>query len=235
MIDPAKKLDKLQAVLSHQFKQVKYLKRALTHSSYANEKNLSGDNERLEFLGDAVLELAVSQYLYRKFKELPEGVLTKMRAAMVSEPALADLAKELELDQMVLLGRGEELQGGRNRDSLLADAMEAVFGAIYLDAGYETAEECIQKLMKKRVPEVVVEERPRDAKSRLQELTQKLWKDRPVYSLAGSDGPEHSKTFEVRLDLPDGSSLTARGTSVKKAEQKAAAKALTRLEKEAKK
>jgi len=234
LIDPAKKLDKLQAVLAHQFKQVKYLMRALTHSSYANENNLSGDNERLEFLGDAVLELAVSQFLYRKFEELPEGVLTKMRAAMVSEPALADLAKRLELDEIVLLGKGEEMQGGRKRDSLLADAMEAVFGAVYLDAGYLAAEACIQGLMKDRVPQTVEEERPRDAKSRLQEMTQRLWKERPVYSLVGSDGPEHSKTFKVRLDLPDGSKLSAEGTSVKKAEQRAAAKALAKLEKKSK-
>jgi ribonuclease-3 len=208
--------------------------RALTHSSYANENNLSGDNERLEFLGDAVLELAVSQFLYRKFEELPEGVLTKMRAAMVSEPALADLAKRLELDEIVLLGKGEEMQGGRKRDSLLADAMEAVFGAVYLDAGYLAAEACIQGLMKDRVPQTVEEERPRDAKSRLQEMTQRLWKERPVYSLVGSDGPEHSKTFKVRLDLPDGSKLSAEGTSVKKAEQRAAAKALAKLEKKSK-
>jgi ribonuclease-3 len=223
------KFDELQAVLSYHFSQVKYLERALTHSSYANERNLSGNNERLEFLGDAVLELAVSQMLYRRFPDVPEGVLTKLRANMVSEPALAELAEELGLDRLVLLGRGEELQGGRERASLLSDALEAVFGAVYLDGGYEAAEHCIESLMHSRVPEAELEQRPKDAKSRLQEATQKIWKDRPVYTLVGSEGPEHSKVFEVRLDLPDGTELTGRGPSVKKAEQKAAAKALTLL------
>lgn len=220
-------LDELQTVLSYHFTQVKYLRRALTHSSYANEQNLSGDNERLEFLGDAVLELAVSQLLYRRFPEAPEGVLTKLRAEMVSEPALAGLAKVIGLDRLILLGRGEEMQGGRERSSLLSDAVEAVFGAVFLDGGYQAAENCIEGLMEERVPEVVMEHRPKDAKSLLQETTQKYWKDRPVYSLISSEGPEHSKTFEVRLDLPDGASFSARGPSVKKAEQKAASKALT--------
>lgn len=223
------KFDRLQAVLSYHFSQVKYLERALTHSSYANERNLAGDNERLEFLGDAVLELAVSQMLYRGYPDEPEGVLTRLRAEMVSEPALAELAKEIGLNEMVLLGRGEELQGGRDRASLLSDALEAVFGAVYLDGGYEAAENVIERVMENRIPDAGVEKRPKDAKSKLQELTQKLWKDRPVYHLVSSEGPEHSKVFEVRLALPDGTDITARGSSVKKAEQKAAAKAVTLL------
>lgn len=222
---------KLQQLLSYHFSQVKHMELALTHSSYANEHGLTGDNERLEFLGDAVLELSVSQMLYRRFPDQPEGMLTRLRAEMVSEPSLAALARDIGIDTLIRLGKGEEQQGGRKRNALLADALEAVFGAVFLDGGYQAAEEVVEGLFEDRIPDDPGAPRPKDPKSSLQELTQKIFRDRPTYTLTGSLGPEHAKVFETRLDLPDGRSVRARGPSVKKAEQKAAAKALALLEK----
>jgi len=220
-------LKRLQSVISHQFSQVKYLTCALTHSSHANEVDqVAEDNERLEYLGDAVLELTVSEMLYSRFPEAAEGVLTRLRAGLVSEPALAAVARDLGLDTLILLGKGEEAQGGRDRDSILSDALEAVFGAVFLDGGYEAAKQSAYAVLGERVPDLPEAPREKDPKSRLQELTQKLFKARPVYALAQSLGPEHAKTFEVELTLPDGRMVSARGPNMKKAEQKAAGKAL---------
>jgi len=217
----------LQDVISHRFTQVKLLRRALTHSSYANEHpDEGGDNERLEYLGDAVLELCMSEILYRRFPEAPEGSLTRMRSRLVSEPALADVARELGLAEMLMLGRGEENQGGRERSSLLSDAMEAVFGAVFLDGGFPAASHVVGVVFETRLPEACDTRRTKDCKSSLQELTQERFKERPVYALMDSDGPEHAKVFVVEVALPEGTRLTARGPSMKKAEQNAAAKAL---------
>ena len=217
----------LQIAISHRFSQVKYLRCALTHSSYANEcEQAVEDNERLEYLGDAVLELAVSEMLYLRFPEAAEGELTRMRAGLVSEPALASAARDLRINELILLGKGEETQGGRNRDSILSDALEAVFGAVFLDGGYEAAKKSVAAVLAPRIPALPEAPREKDPKSRLQELTQKLFKSRPVYTLARSLGPEHAKIFEVMLTLPDGRTVSARGPNMKKAEQKAAAKAL---------
>lgn len=223
-------LDTLQKVISHRFSQVKHLETALTHSSFANEhEEAQQDNERLEFLGDAVLELGVSEMLYERSPEAPEGELTRMRARLVSEPALAALARELGLDELLRLGRGEEMQGGRTRDALLADAFEAVLGAVFLDGGYEAARAAVRGIYASRLPAPGETRRIKDAKSRLQELTQKNFRERPVYTLLASNGPDHAKVFEVELTLPDGTRLHASGATVKKAEQDAAAKALALL------
>lgn len=220
-------MDTLQKVISHRFSQVKLLRTALTHSSFANESEESAeDNERLEFLGDAVLELSISEILFRCHPDATEGALTRMRARLVSEPALAELARELKLDESLLLGRGEEMQGGRERDSLLSDALEAILGAVFLDGGYDAAKQVVGAIFESRIPAACDVKRVKDSKSRLQELTQKDFKERPVYTLLGSSGPDHAKVFEVELALPDGSRLTATGSSVKKAEQNVASKAL---------
>jgi len=218
-------LDSLQESISYRFGQVKLLSMALTHSSYANEQGC-GHNERLEFLGDAVLELTVSEELFNRFPEAPEGALTKLRARLVSMPGLAEMAKALKLDACVLLGKGEQSQGGGSRDSLLADVFEAVLGAVFVDGGFEAARGVVRGLFAGRWPKEVEAPKMRDFKSRLQELTQQSHRTRPIYRLLGSHGPEHEKVFDVELALPDGRTLQASGASVKKAEQNAARLAL---------
>lgn len=222
-------LEKLQEAISYRFGQVKLLRLALTHSSYANEQGCV-HNERLEFLGDAVLELAVSQELFRRFPEAPEGVLTKMRAKLVSMPSLAGLARSTGLETCVMLGRGEESQGGRGRDSLQSDALEALLGAVFLDGGFAAASRVVLGLFEPLWPDGQDTPKVRDFKSRLQERTQREHRERPVYRLLGSSGPEHHKVFEVELSLPGGRTVKATGQSVKKAEQSAARKALEMLE-----
>ncbi len=208
----------------------------MTHSSYANERNAGAENnERLEFLGDAVLELTVSEELFRRFPEVREGELTRMRSRLVSQPTLAQLAREMGLHEHLRLGRGEESQGGRNRDSLLSDAVEALIGAIFLDAGFDAAKEWVIDMLHSRWPKRPETSRIKDYKSRLQEATQQLYKARPLYALAGSAGPEHEKQFLVLLTMPDGREITAQGPSVKKAEQLAADKALRLLDEDAEK
>ncbi len=218
-------LEGLQRSISYRFGQVKLLTVALTHSSYANEMSVP-HNERLEFLGDAVLELVVSDELYRRFPDSPEGVLTKLRARLVSMPSLAELAKSLEMERYLFLGRGEESQGGRSRDSLLSDAVEALLGAVFLDGGFEAAKQVITGLFARHWPQEAEPPKAKDYKSQLQELTQRLHKARPIYRLTGSFGPEHDKRFEVELALPDGNIVLSQGSSLKKAEQIAARKAL---------
>lgn len=225
------RLESLQGCIHHRFSQVKLLTEALTHSSHANESPGEGqDNERLEFLGDAVLELAVSEELFRRYPEADEGRLTAVRARMVREKTLAGLARGLGVAACLRLGRGEDVQGGRERDALLADALEAIFGAVFLDGGYAAARDCVLGLFEPLWPPAAVLPGSKDPKSRLQEMTQERFRERPVYVLAGSSGPDHGKEFTVRLTLPDGTEYAGRGPSVKKAEQVAATQALVVLE-----
>ena len=223
-------LKQLQKNIHYTFSQVKHLVLALTHSSYCNEHPESdGHNERLEFLGDAVLELCVSGLLYERFANLREGELTALRSALVSEGALARLALELKIDEALLLGRGEEEQGGRRREALLSDAFEAVLGAVFLDGGFEAAGDVARGLFTPLLPRAGGREKTKDNKSLLQELMQKSFQERPVYTLLGSSGPEHAKIFEVGLALPDGRNFRASGSSVKRAEQAVAALALENI------
>lgn len=225
-------LKQLQENIPYTFSQVKHLVLALTHSSYCNEHPEShGHNERLEFLGDAVLELCISELLYERFENLREGELTAMRSRLVSEGALARLALDLKLDEVLLLGRGEEEQGGRRRNALVSDAFEAVLGAIFIDGGFLAAKAVVRELFTPLMPEAEGREKPKDNKSLLQERMQKTFQERPVYTLLGSDGPEHAKIFEVGLVLPDGRSFKASGSSVKRAEQAVAALALKEKQK----
>lgn len=216
----------LQQCIHHQFTQVKLLATALTHSSYANEQGSGCDNERLEFLGDAVLELCISEEGYKRFPDAPEGVLTRIRSQLVKEKSLAGLARELKMPRYLLLGRGEEMQGGRERDSLLADAFEAMLGAVFLDGGFDAAKRTILTIFENHWPEQAVLPENKDYKSRLQEVSQERFKERPVYVLIGTRGPEHEKVFEVEATLPGGKIFRGQGTSMKRAEQDAARLAL---------
>ncbi len=213
----------LQKVLGYKFQNIDLLRRALTHSSWANEnKNLAPHNERQEFLGDAVLEVCVSWELFKRFPEAREGHLTKLRSSLVSTNSLAMLARELGISNDLRLGRGEESQGGRERDGVLSDALEAVLGAIFEDGGYAEAQKVITQIFNSRWPSDLGQSQEKDYKTKLQEATQRTHKDRPIYALQGSYGPEHAKCFEVRLTLPDGQEFFASGQSLKRAEQEAA-------------
>lgn len=223
--------DILQKKLGYFFKDESLLQLALTHSSYANEHGLE-HNERLEFLGDAVLELCISRILFYGFPKASEGHLTKLRAGLVSEPSLARVARYLDLGGYISLGKGEEFQGGRARDSVLSDTLEAILGAVYLDSGYDEAHKCIKKIFKDFIPESVeMIPKYKDYKSRLQEATQSLFKARPIYALLESTGPEHEKIYRVQVELPNGAKVDATASSVKKAEQKAAGEAIKELSK----
>ncbi len=220
----------VQEDIHYRFRQVKLLTLALSHSSWANERGCPGEsNERLEFLGDAVLELCVTQEVYRRYEAADEGLLTKVRSRLVKTGTLAEVARQLKLERSLCLGRGEESQGGRGRDGLLADSLEALFGAVFLDGGFEAARELVLRLLGPRFPESASSPPAKDYKTRLQEVTQETHRERPQYVLAESSGPEHSKVFAVEVVLPGGARFRGEGGSLKKAEQAAAALALSTL------
>lgn len=221
-------LDVLENRIGYHFRNVALLKQALTHSSFTNEQkiNKTQDYERLEFLGDAVLELVSSEFLYREHPHVPEGRLTKMRASMVCEPALAFCAKDLELGKFIRLGKGEESTGGRERDSITSDAMEAVIGAIYLDGGMEPAEAFINRFILSDLDNKVLFY---DSKSNLQELIQGSLKKEFHYEVLQESGPEHDKTFVVEVLMEQKSIGRGTGRTKKAAEQQAAYEALLML------
>ena len=224
-------LHQLQRDIPYDFGQVKLLETALTHSSFVNERQEGAEhNERLEFLGDAVLEICVSEELFKRFPNEREGVLTAMRSRLVNQENLAELASGLGLDKCLLLGKGEENQGGRSRSSILSDAFEALLGAIFLDGGFAAAQKTVAGLFGDRLSRPLPPVKGRDHKSRLQELVQRTFKTQPVYTLVEAGGPEHAKVFTVRLELPDGGTITSTGSSIKRAEQQAALDALARYE-----
>lgn len=220
----------LEARLGHRFRDRSLLLEALTHRSYVNEHLAEEprDNERLEFLGDAVVGLAVSQILMRLSPEAQEGHLTRKRAAVVNEHALAGLGHRLGVGAALRLGRGEDQLGGRTRPSVLADAVEAIFAALYLDGGLEAALAVIQQEMGEMLSEVSAVE-PTDPKSLVQELTQDRWGKTPRYALVAERGPDHEKEFEVEIFIEERSYGRGTGKSKKAAEQAAAREALRRL------
>ncbi len=233
-------LRELQDRLGYRFKNKKFLVQALIHRSYSNEKGARGleDNERLEFLGDAALELAISDIMFHEFPRYTEGELSKLRALVVNEKQLSKLAEKLDLGKAILLGKGEELTGGRTKPSLLADCMEAVLAAVYLDGGFGELKKVVQKLfgglfMGSKSPLEVLN---RDFKTRLQEYTQTEFKETPTYELEKEAGPDHDKTFYVSVLVGNRKVGFGAGKSKKAAEQKAAEQALETLtgEKEAK-
>lgn len=223
-------LETIEERIGYTFTDKSLLATALTHSSYANEHGgEAAHNERLEFLGDAVLELCVSSELFTLFPDAREGDLTRMRAKIVSQPFLTDLAREYSVDVALLLGKGEESQGGRERPSLLSDAFEALLGAVYLDGGFAAASGVVRTVFKGKWPVKKQGGLAKDCKSRLQEVTQQRYKERPVYTLVDSSGPEHAKVFTVRVTLPDNRAFTSDGPSLKRAEQLVACLALEHL------
>lgn len=216
--------------MGYEFQNPRLLELALTHSSWANEKGHGGQhNERLEFLGDAVLELCVSTELYKRYPHAREGELTRMRSRLVSEKSLAEIARKNNLDEALLLGAGEERQGGRKRDAILCDATEAVIAAIYEDGGFDQARKVVARIFSANWEKIPIEPMEIDYKSRLQEVCQQYFHDVPAYNVENSTGPEHAKIFEVVLTLPGGQQFRASNSSCKKAERDAAAQALAQI------
>ena len=216
----------LEKKSGYHFQNPHLLKQAMTHSSYANEHKAKGyhDNERLEFLGDAVLEVVSSEFLFRHYPALPEGDLTKLRASIVCEPTLALCARELDLGDFLLLGKGEEHTGGRKRDSIVSDAMEALFGAIYLDGGFASAKEFVHRFI---MTDIEHKKLFYDSKTILQEQVQKNWHDGEIsYVLTGEEGPDHDKTFLVDLYVAGEKKSSGKGRTKKAAEQDAAYRCL---------
>ena len=219
-------MEGLEEKLGYKFKNIDLLKNALTHSSYANEvRGGFSSNERLEFLGDSVLSIIVSDYIYRHFRSLPEGELTKLRASLVCEKSLCTFSRELELGKYLMLGKGEDKGGGRERDSILADAFEAVLAAIYLDGGMEEARKFVLRFV---IPDIKSAKpiRFKDYKTQLQEIIQKNPEEKLEYVLVGESGPDHNKHFVVEVHLNSNVIGKGGGKSKKEAEQQAAREAL---------
>ena len=208
-------LNELQEITGYEFRDKELFCRALTHSSYANEPRMAKKqcNERLEFLGDAVLELVSSDFLYHKYPDKPEGELTKIRASIVCEPTLAYCAADIHLGSYLLLGKGEEATGGRERNSVVSDAMEALIGAIYLDGGFASAKEFIHRFI-------------------LQEIVQASYEEPLEYEILKEEGPDHNKTFEVRALLGTKEIGRGSGRTKKSAEAVAAYRGILKLREE---
>jgi len=221
-------LDRLERELHIQFRDASLLREAFTHSSYVNEHKDATHNERIEFLGDAVLQLAVSQYLYRTYPDWSEGKLTFVRAAIVREQALSKLARRLSLGEYLRLGRGEDLSGGRERPSLLADVFEAFVGALYLDAGWDAVIDFLSRHMFPEI-EAYVARGVIDAKSRLHEKVQQLAIGAIEYAVVEERGPANDREFVIEARIRGETYGVGTGRSKKEAEQEAAAEALQRL------
>jgi len=228
-----KTLRDLSAMLEYTFGDIAMLDRALIHGSYANENPdlAQGDNERLEFLGDAVLQLCMSDILMERFPGYTEGQLSKARASMVNDQSLAGLARRFRIGDFIRLGRGEEKAEGRNKDSILGDTFESLIGVIYLDGGHEASRGFIRRVFQPLVEEWAAQPVYQDYKSLLQEASQGRFREIPRYRIVGSSGPDHDKTFEVEASVGNRIATTGSGKNKKEAEQDAARKALEELEK----
>ena len=224
-------MQELEKKLNYTFRGQALLGEALSHSSYANEHLTAHlrSNERLEFLGDSVLGFVTAEFLFTQHPDLPEGDLTRLRAALVCEESLHEVAQALGLGDHLCLGKGEEQGGGRQRPSILADATESVFAAVYLDGGMDAARELIHRVLLDKEREELVEERRRDYKTELQELVQRRNDQVLRYELAGSSGPDHAKEFTFRVTLNGTAVGEGTGRSKKEAEQSAACAALAYL------
>ncbi len=223
----ARQLDRVEETLGYTFRNRGLLEEALRHSSYVNEAGEDGlrDNERLEFLGDAVLDLVVSHMLMDLFRDAREGDLSKLRAMVVNDRGLFRVAQRLDLGEHLLLGRGEELTRGRRKPSILGNAVEALIGAVYLDAGFSKAREIVRRLFAPLVQEMDTEGSGRDYKSLVQEYTQQRFKTRPDYVLLEEEGPPHDRLFRIGFRLQGRMVAESIGKSKKAAEQKVAREA----------
>ncbi|MBE5915433.1 MAG: ribonuclease III [Pseudobutyrivibrio ruminis] len=224
-------LKEFQKIIGYEFRDESLLKQALTHSSYANENHMPklSDNERLEFLGDAVLEIVSSEFLYLNYADLNEGKLSRLRASIVCEPTLAFICKEIRLGEFVLLSKGEDMTGGRDRKSILSDAFEATIGAIFLDGGMEPASEYIHRFV---LNDIEHKQLFHDSKTRLQEVVQANYKEALTYNLISESGPDHAKEFKVEAVVGSRVLGVGIGRTKKAAEQEAAYEGLLRLHKE---
>ena len=230
MAAPRKSAEALIAALELEPKNLELYEQALVHRSLLNETGQPlGSNERLEFLGDSVLGLVVARFLYVNFPTLSEGQLARRKSQLVSTSSLAEWSRSFELGAYLRLGKGEEQTGGRDKDTLLADGFEAWLGAIYMDRGYSAAEAFVFRFLKDQAAASPAG-RQADAKSRLQELAQKLYKRPPLYRLVGTVGPDHSKVFEIEVVLEGKVLAKGRGKNKKDAEQRGAEEALKNLE-----
>ena len=219
-------ISRFENTIGYNFQNKSYILEALTHSSYSNENKNYKFNERLEFLGDSVLSIVISDFLFKKEKNLPEGELTKLRANIVCEESLSDVAMEIHLGEYLLLGKGEEATGGRERISILADALEAVIAAIYLDGGLEEASKFIFKYMEEIIEDSLEGRIFRDYKTYLQEILQSKGEQHIWYKLIEEKGPDHNKRFVMEVGINDEVLGVGEGKSKKDAEQVAAKSAL---------
>ena len=218
----------LQELLCYQFKDLELLNKSLTHKSYSNEVPLSlKNNERLEFLGDSVLDLIVADYIFLTYQGLPEGSLSKIRAAVVNENSLAGLAKKLELGSYLLLGKGESFSGGRQKASILANAYEALVGALFCDSNFRTTADVFLPQLIENIDEYRGACTATDFKSDLQEYTQNRFSCVPLYEVVGEIGPGHNKRFDVKVKIRSQVRGSGKGRSKKEAEQNAAKEALS--------
>lgn len=217
-------------IIHYTFKDRNILDKALRHSSYVNEQSDSSleDNERLEFLGDAVLNLIIGDLLMHRFSQLNEGDLSRMRSSLVNETQLAQLAKSINLGDVIKLGKGEEQTNGREKNSILSDVFEAVIAAVYVDAGFNTAFNFVERLFSTLIDNSINPSLNHDYKSRLQELSQVKYKVMPRYTVVHESGPDHDKRFKIQLSIND-LTVFGNGKSKKSAEQNAAGKALDEL------
>ena len=223
-----RELKELEKRIGYHFQNPELLEKALRHSSYANEHKMNRIecNERLEFLGDAVLELVSSEHLFAQFPQMPEGELTRLRASLVCEPTLAFCAREIELGSFLRLGKGEEMTGGRHRDSVTSDALESVIGAVYLDGGFEHAKTFIHKFI---LTDIEHKKLFYDCKTSLQEVVQGHYEEELNYRLISEEGPDHDKRFSVEARIGERVIGTGIGHTKKAAEQEAAYQALLLL------
>ena len=220
------KIDEIQKNIGYEYKNAELLKTALTHSSYANEKKLL-NNERLEFLGDSVLSIIVSDYIYNKYSDVSEGRLTQVRANLVCEKSLAGFAKRINLGSLLFLGHGEELSGGRKRASVVSDAFEAVLASIYLDGGMKSAKEWLLNLIEDDINEALLQKSTKDFKTRLQEQVQTKGNFHTItYKTVEESGEDHNKRFKVAVLIDDEIIEYGEGSSKKEAEQNAASAVL---------
>lgn len=230
--DRIEKLKSLESDMGYEFTDLRLLDVALTHRSFINESSEPGlqDNERLEFLGDAVLDLCVSDLLMKKYPDYNEGRLSRMRSLLVNEYPLAEMGRKFSLGEYLRLGKGEESSGGRKKNSILSNAFEAVVAAVYLDSGFDPISLLLEKLFEPLLLQNADDLLFRDFKTQLQEVSQELFKTIPKYSLMDEYGPDHDKTFVVQLGIANRIRTSGMGKSKKEAEQEAARRALEELD-----